>query len=161
MPKALFARVEPFDPKRGRTTQNVHFAGTLFRGGIQPVWYKVTDDLAAKLRMQEQPSGVPMFQIVDEDEKAVRDQEEQARRMVAMGMISDTVHKAAGDRKQEIDLTGGAPSTKQRRPRGGALPTPEEQAAAQAVAPAVGGNVTTADLPGASTLASKPPQDEE
>jgi hypothetical protein len=163
MPKALFARVQPFDPKRGRTTQNVHAEGTLFRGGSQPVWYKVSEDLANKLAKHEQPTGAPMFQIVDEDEKAELDRKEQARRLVAMGMISDTVHDTAGPRKQEIDLTGGP--AEPTGPRAAAVPTPEEVPAPaptpEAEPAASGGDLTTGDLPTAPVAAPPPPVSED
>jgi len=164
MSNVLFARVEPLDPKRGRTTQNVHFAGTLFRGGAQPIWYKVTAELAAKLTQEEQPSGAPMFQVVTEDEKIARDQAEQARRLVAMGMISETIQQTATGRRQEIDLTpataapapAAATGKQPRRPRAGAVPTAEEQSAAAAVAGGGGGgDLTTASLPGASVLSDE------
>jgi hypothetical protein len=141
MPKALFARVAPFDPKRGRTTVNVHCEGTLFRGGGRPIWYKVGKPLAAKLVAYEQPTGAPMFEIVDEDEKAARDKQEEARRLVAMGMISETVNDVAAPRKQEIDLTGANART-------AAIPTADTER---------GGDLTTAELSTGPVIAPAPP----
>jgi len=99
----LFARLKPYAPRLGLRLRRLHFGGNLYQGGDRPTWYKVTPEMAAKLKQIKQDAGAAAFDIVDADEKKVIDVKEEERRLVALGVMSETVAKP-GERTA-VDLT--------------------------------------------------------
>lgn len=102
----IYARVKPQNPRVGQVVMNVHFQGTLYRGGARPTWYKIPPGNAAAMRSTLQETGAGMFDVVTSEEKVAVERAEEQARLQRLGLAAETVSAAPGT---TIDLTKKAP----------------------------------------------------
>jgi hypothetical protein len=139
----LFARLKPLDPRRGQSLQRLHVGKVLYLGGDRPAWYKVGKALAAELSKRTQANGAPAFDIVTAADRKRIDEEEERRRLVALGLVSATV--AAPATREAVDLTRTEKSSPGAREA--AIPASAREDEIPLEPPARAGDLTTADLP--------------
>jgi len=88
----LWARLTPFDEKRGAVVKRFGIYGTMYQGGITPTWYKISPELAAKLipRLQNDndPRSLELFQIYSEEDRQRVDARENELRLAQIGLVS-------------------------------------------------------------------------
>jgi hypothetical protein len=154
-----FARVKPQNPRVGQLVVNVHFQGTLYRGGIRPTWYKIPQSTVAAMKAAKQESGAPLFDVLTTEEKVAVERAEEQGRLQRLGLAAETVTAAPGT---TIDLTGkqaakpatpDKPQDARRGPRRGdratrAAAVPDGfQGGGEGERESGGGALSTADLP--------------
>jgi hypothetical protein len=75
--------------------QKYTWKNRVYVGGIRPTWYQVTEaqakELAALHQVHDDPRSHPLFQIMDDDEKAQVEQDETTSYLAAFGAASATV----------------------------------------------------------------------
>lgn len=156
-----FARVKPQNSRVGQLVVNVHFNGTLFRGGFRPTWYKIPATSATAMKAAVQESGAPLFDVLSGEEKVAVERAEEQSRLQRLGLAAETVTAAPGT---TIDLTkataapAGGPAAAaaqvdaRRGPRRGdratrAAAVPEKFSGGGDGEPGSGGDLSTAHLP--------------
>lgn len=103
-----WARLAPYDPRRGRLARKFGIDDVIYRGGDRPVWYKVSLERARKLMPLKQPQGgqmaPPLFEIYDDARRRHVDRVEDERALVALGIRAATAEPVLSP-PVDMDLT--------------------------------------------------------
>jgi len=113
-----FVRLYPVNPRQKRTVASYTFRGQRYMGGIRPVWYKVSSQLAEALRDLRQDHtdqySPALFEILDEEDKATTERREQEQYLAQIGAIQGVIsvpsdvkapptHDIRSDREKAMD----------------------------------------------------------
>jgi hypothetical protein len=95
MGNEFYARLQPYNPRRGFLVQKHCFENQVYVGGPRPNWYLIGEELAntlrGKLQTHDDPDSKPLFQVVTPEEKMRIATSEQEQFLASLGAVGQTL----------------------------------------------------------------------